>query len=84
MAFSEACDVGNCHRARKLERCRESLGMTPPAPADPPADYRDRFEALTGRSLRECPRCGIGVMVVIFPESCLATDRLVFAAAVAV
>ena len=57
--------LGNCHRARKLERCRELLGMTPPAPADPPADYRDRFEALTGRSLRECPHCRTGVMVVI-------------------
>jgi hypothetical protein len=22
--------LGNCHRARKLERCRELLGMTPP------------------------------------------------------
>ena len=61
--------LGNCHRARKLERCRELLGMTPPAPADPPADYRDRFEALTGRSLRECPHCRTGVMVVI---SCVA------------
>src|ERR1700709_2411488 len=45
--------LGNCHRARKLERCRELLGMTPPVLADPPTDYRDRFEALTGRSLRE-------------------------------
>jgi len=61
--------LGNCHRARKLERCRELLGMTPPTPADPPADYRDRFEALTGRSLRECPHCRTGVMVVI---SCVA------------
>ena len=61
--------LGNCHRARKLERCRELLGMTPPAPTDPPADYRDRFEALTGRSLRECPHCRTGVMVVI---SCVA------------
>jgi hypothetical protein len=57
--------LGNCHRTRKLERCRELLGMTPPAPADPPADYRDRFEALTGRSLRQCPHCQTGVMVVI-------------------
>ena len=30
-----------------------------------PADYRDRFEALTGRSLRECPHCHTGIMVVI-------------------
>ena len=57
--------LGNCHRARKLDRCRELLGMAPVAPADPPADYRDRFEALTGRSLRECPCCHTGIMVVI-------------------
>ena len=57
--------LGNCHRARKLERCRELLGMTPPAPVDAPTEYRDRFEALTGRSLRQCPHCHTGVMAVI-------------------
>jgi hypothetical protein len=58
--------LGNCHRTRKLARCRELLGMAPAAPApDPPADYRDRFKALTGRSLRECPHCHAGIMVVI-------------------
>jgi hypothetical protein len=65
--------LGNCHRARKIERCRELLGMTPPAPADPPADYRDRFEALTGRSLRQCPHCQTGVMVVI---ACVARSGI--------
>ena len=58
--------LGNCHRARKLARCRELLGMAPAEPAaDPPADYRDRFEALTGQSLRACPHCHTGIMVVI-------------------
>ena len=57
--------LGNCHRARKLERCRELLSMAPAAPADPPAAWRDRFEALTGQSLRECPHCQAGIMVVI-------------------
>ena len=57
--------LGNCQRARKLALCRELLGMAPPGPADPQVDYRDRFEALTGRSLRECPHCRTGVMVVI-------------------
>jgi hypothetical protein len=58
--------LGNCHRARKLALCRELLGMAPAEPAaDPPADYRDRFEALTGQSLRECPHCHTGIMVVI-------------------
>ncbi len=65
--------LGNCHRARKLERCRELLGMAPSAPAEPPADYRDRFEALTGRSLRECPRCEAGIMVVI---GCVTRSRV--------
>ena len=58
--------LGNCHRTRKLARCRELLGMAPAAPApDPPADYHDRFKALTGRSLSECPHCHTGIMVVI-------------------
>jgi Putative transposase len=48
--------LGNCHRARKLALCRELLGMAPTEPAaDAPADYRDRVEALTGQSVRECP-----------------------------
>jgi hypothetical protein len=68
--------LGNCHRARKLERCRELLGMASPNPAvDPPAGYRDRYQALTGQSLRECPHCRTGIMVVIGcvarPESCV-------------
>lgn len=58
--------LANCHRARKLALCRELLGMTPIEPAaDPPADYRNLFEALTGRSLHECPHCHTGIMVVI-------------------
>jgi hypothetical protein len=68
--------LGNCHRARKLERCRELLGMASPNRAvDPPAGYRDRYQALTGQSLRECPHCRTGIMVVIGcvarPESCV-------------
>jgi hypothetical protein len=57
--------LGNCHRARKLDRCRELLRMAPAAPTDPPADYRDRYEALTGRALRQCQHCRTGIMVVI-------------------
>src|SRR5271156_2516079 len=66
--------LGNCHRARKLERCRELLRMAPAGPAaNPPADYRDRFEALTGQSLRECPHCHTGTMVVI---DCIARPKI--------
>ena len=68
--------LGNCHRARKLERCRELLGMAPPEPAaEPSGGYRDRYEVLTGKSLHECPHCRTGIMVVIGciarPEICL-------------
>lgn len=59
--------LGPRHRTEKLARCRELLGT--PAPetlASPsPADYRDRYEALTGVSLRICPRCHNGHMLVI-------------------
>jgi hypothetical protein len=57
--------LGNCHRARKLALCRELLRMAPAAPADPPADYRNRYEALAGTSLHQCPHCLTGTMVVI-------------------
>lgn len=64
--------LGNCHRAQKLALCRKLLGMasTDPAGVVPPADYRDRYETLTKRSLRECPHCHTGTMVVIdcFPR----------------
>jgi len=29
---------------------------------DTPLDYRDRYERLTGKSLRDCPKCGQGHM----------------------
>jgi hypothetical protein len=66
--------LGNCHRARKLERCRRLLGMASAgSAANPPVDYRDRFEALTGQSLRECPHCHTGTMVVI---DCIARPKI--------
>jgi hypothetical protein len=65
--------LGNRYRQRKLARCRQLLGMaasTPPA-SDVGTDYRDRYEELTGNSLRRCPRCQQGHMVVvqILPKS---------------
>ena len=66
--------LGNCHRARKLERCRQLIGMaSPEPPTEPPADYRDRYEVLTGLSLRECPHCHTGIMVVI---GCIERTRI--------
>jgi hypothetical protein len=64
------CAAASCHRARKLALCRDLLGMTPD---EPPADYRDRFEALTGQSLRACPHCHSGIMVVI---DCIARPKV--------
>ena len=41
------------------------------------ADYRDQYQKLTGQSLRDCPRCGIGHMLVIdtFPVASLSRAR---------
>jgi hypothetical protein len=61
--------LGNRHRVAKLTRCRQLLGTTGPNPialASPPSqDYRDRYQALTGISLRTCPLCETGRMLVI-------------------
>ena len=59
--------LANRHRAAKLTRCRQLLAA--PAPvvtlAAAPLDYRDRYQQLTGKSLRDCPKCGQGHMVCI-------------------
>jgi hypothetical protein len=61
--------LGNRHRKEKLQCCRQLLGMAPPtessAESATPEDYRDRYERLTGRSLRECPVCHRGRMIPI-------------------
>ena len=48
--------LGNRYRQAKLDLCRHLLAMTP-SPSVLPArvDYRDRYEQLTGKSLRVCP-----------------------------
>jgi hypothetical protein len=58
--------LGNRYREEKLARCRQLLGL-PPAQtaAEPPQDYRDRYQQLTGCSLRECPVCHQGRMRVV-------------------
>jgi hypothetical protein len=57
------------HRREKLVRCRQLLGstgpITLPADATSPTDYRDQTEALTGKSLRMCPECHQGQMIII-------------------
>jgi hypothetical protein len=63
--------LANRTRAAKLTRCRELLGVPLPEPTVVDGDYRDRYERLTGLSLRACPMCKVGAMVYIetlFPQ----------------
>jgi len=57
--------LGNRYRREKLEQCRRLLGMPTPEqhPITVAKDYRDRYEDLTGGSLRQCPRCQRGHMI---------------------
>ena len=57
----------NRYREEKLARCRQLLGMPgdlPPA-CEPSDDYRDRYEALVGSSLKECPIRHHGHMIFL-------------------
>ena len=59
--------LANRNRQQKLAQCRRLLRTPPPAEQAGPdgTDYRDRYEALTGRSLRRCPRCHDGNMQAV-------------------
>jgi hypothetical protein len=61
--------LGNRHRTAKLARCRQLLSTSSPKTisgvSSDAQDYRDRYEALTGVSLRTCPACGAGDMLLI-------------------
>ncbi len=61
--------LGHRHRREHLARCRHLLGTAArPERVDDAAtsaDYRDRYEALTGCSLRVCPRCHNGQMWIV-------------------
>ena len=50
--------LANGHRAAKLALCRRLLAAPTPSPIPPVADYRERYQRLTGRSLDVCPCCG--------------------------
>ncbi|MFS8981355.1 IS91 family transposase [Cupriavidus necator] len=59
--------LANRCRAAKLTLCRRLLGIETPT-VEPPIvteDYRDHYQRLTGKSLRDCPACGKGHMVCI-------------------
>lgn len=61
--------LGARHRREKLARCRQLLGSATSAPTPSAAaaapDYCDRVQALTGISLRVCPACHHGEMIII-------------------
>ena len=61
--------LANRYRQVKIELCRKLLGAPVPVVAqdlsDHEPDYRDRYQRLTGLSLRDCPHCSKGQMVRI-------------------
>jgi hypothetical protein len=56
--------LANGGRVAKLAYCRRLLAAPEPAPPAVAADYRERYEQLTSRSLDLCPCCG-GRMIEI-------------------
>jgi hypothetical protein len=56
--------LGNRHRAEKLARCRELLGVVTPT-IETQRDYRERYRQLTGQHPLRCPQCQIGEMLRI-------------------
>ncbi|MFZ4702196.1 MAG: IS91 family transposase [Candidatus Methylumidiphilus sp.] len=59
--------LANRYREVRLNQCRVLLAAPAPVVASETAieDYRDRYQRLTGVSLRDCPHCGRGQMVRI-------------------
>lgn len=61
--------LANRYRQVKIDLCRKLLGASAPVAAgdapDQTLDYRDRYQRLTGFSLRDCPHCSKGQMVRI-------------------
>jgi hypothetical protein len=63
--------LANRYRAEKLALCRQLLQIPPPAPNhEVKKDYRDRYEEITGVSLKTCPQCHHGTMIVIERFEC--------------
>jgi hypothetical protein len=66
--------LANRYRAEKLALCRQLMQMpTPAVKHEVNKDYRDRYEALTGISLKTCPLCRCGTMVVIETFECTSS-----------
>ncbi len=66
--------LANRYRADKLALCRQLMQMPPPTVnREVNKDYRDRYEALTGVSLKTCPLCRCGTMVVVETFECTSS-----------
>jgi hypothetical protein len=66
--------LANRYRTEKLALCRQLMQMPPPtANHKVNEDYRNRYEALTGISLKTCPLCRCGTMVVIETFECTSS-----------
>ena len=57
--------LANCHRARKLELCRQLLATWCSALLPSLIDCRDFIRALAGKNVRRCPQCSTGILVCI-------------------
>ncbi len=59
--------LANRYRELRLNQCRDLLAAPAPVVVGEidVEDYRDRYQRLTGVSLRDCPHCGHGQMVRI-------------------
>lgn len=57
--------LANRCREIKLSLCRRLLDGQPSVSRQSVEDYRDRYQRLTGKSLRDCPLCAMGHMVYI-------------------
>jgi hypothetical protein len=64
--------LANRYRQQKLALCRQLLQMPQQqaCKGDTEKDYRDRYEELTGVSLKTCPACRRGQMVVVEVFQC--------------
>lgn len=69
--------LANRYRRKKLDLCRQLLGMQTTGTTAQAKDYRQRYEELTGRSLLLCPQCRRGQMRVVetFPPSLCPVPR---------
>ena len=57
--------LGNRVKAERLERCRLLLGAATSERPEVPTDPVGLLLSLTGIDVRQCPRCGVGTMIVV-------------------